>query len=198
MANFGTVNQGHLITSNHNDADLLRLLREGDESAFTEIYHRYWDTLFFVAHKRLSSPDDAKEAVQNVFFTLWEKRHRLDIRELPLYLAGMIRFAIYRHLANEKRRAQHIKIWQATQQQAREATIDLDNKQLLEILTQFTETLPENYRIVFIQHKLLDRPLPEVAEELGVSSRTAEGYVAKLMHAMREHSRQGTLGIFLF
>lgn len=172
-------------------------MREGDETAFTEIYYRYWDRLFFVAHKRLSSSEDAKEVVQNVFFHLWEKRQRLEIRELPLYLAGMLRFAVYRHLANEKRRAGLIRRWGANQDRVREERFDLDHKQLLDILTQFTEGLPENYRIVFIQHKLLDRPLAEVAEQLGVSPRTAEAYVARLMRVMRQHRQQLSLAVFL-
>jgi RNA polymerase sigma factor (sigma-70 family) len=150
-----------------------------------------------MAHKRLSSVEDARELVQNVFFNLWEKHQQLEIRQLPLYLGGMLRFAVYRHLANEKRRAVHIRRWRASQEEAREERFDLDHKQLLDILTRFSDGLPENYRIVFIQHKMLDRPLDEVAEELGVSPRTAEAYVAKMMRVMRQHHKQLSLGIFL-
>jgi RNA polymerase sigma-70 factor (ECF subfamily) len=109
----------------------------------------------------------------------------------------MLRFAVYRHLANEKRYSAHIRRWRSGQVQVSEERFDLDSKQLLEILTRFSESLPENYRIVFIQHKLLDRPLPEVAEQLGVSPRTAEAYVAKLMRAMRQRRQQLSLTILL-
>ena len=67
--------------------------------------------------------------------------------------------------------------------------IHLENKQFLEILTELSNTLPEKYRLVFIHHKLLDKPLEEVASQLGVSTRTAEAYVSKVMSIMRLHSK---------
>lgn len=184
-------------TNLYSDEQLLKQLQHGNESAFTEIYNRYWERLFFIAHKRLSSAEDAKEIVQNVFFNLWQKRERVEIQSLPSYLAGMTRFAIYRFLGNEKRRGDVLKNFQQTGGQKRTDSFDHDNKQLLEILSRLTSELPEKFRIIFIHHKLLDRPLEEVAELLGVSPRTAEGYVAKVMEIMRHHRRKLSFTIFL-
>jgi RNA polymerase sigma-70 factor (ECF subfamily) len=76
-------------------------------------------------------------------------------------------------------------------------SFDIDNKQFLEILVHLSNELPHNYRVVFIQYKLQDRPLAEVAEELGVSVRTAERYVDKVMGAMREfRSKLASLLLF--
>ncbi|MBN9383685.1 MAG: sigma-70 family RNA polymerase sigma factor [Chitinophagaceae bacterium] len=173
------------MTPNTNDTgtELLSRLKAGDEQAFTQIYNLYWEKLFFIAHKRLQSAEDAKEIVQNVFFALWQKRQHLEIQNLPFYLAAMTRYAIYRHLANEKRKAGlHRKFWGQKQDAG---DFDLDNKQLLDLLMHFSESLPENYRIVFLHHKLMDEPLASVAEQLGVSPRTAERYVGKVMNIMR-------------
>lgn len=143
-----------------------------------------------MAHKRLVSIEDAREVLQNVFFNLWDKRARLEIQSLPLYLAGMARFAIYRFLANEKRRTNVLRNFRQLQGGRVADTFDLENKQLLDVLTRFTEHLPDKYRIVFIHNKLLDKPLEEVARQLGVSPRTAEAYVAKVMHIMRNHRQK--------
>jgi DNA-directed RNA polymerase specialized sigma subunit len=35
----------------HKDSELIQLLRQGEEGAFTEIYNRYWKVLFNVARK---------------------------------------------------------------------------------------------------------------------------------------------------
>jgi RNA polymerase sigma-70 factor (ECF subfamily) len=183
--------------NSYTDNELTTLLQESNEAAFTEIYNRYWQQLFFVAHKRLSSAEDAKEIIQTVFFNLWQKREKLQIQSLPLYLAGMTRFAIYRFFGNEKRRSNILRTFQQTESHKVTESFDIDNKQLLEILTQLTSELPEKYRIIFIQHKLLDRPLEEVAEILGVSSRTAEGYVSKVMEIMRQHHRKLNFAILL-
>lgn len=172
------------LNTTYTETELLTQLKEGNQAAFTAIYNRYWERLFFMAHKRLSSSEDAKEIVQNIFFSLWQKRDRLRIENLELYLGAMTRYAVYRHLANKKRMAGLLDKVSKENQQAE--IIDIDNKQFLEILVNLSNELPRNYRIVFIQYKLQDRPLAEVAEELGVSVRTAERYVDKLMGAMRE------------
>src|SRR6185312_3150226 len=100
-----------------------------------------------------------------------------------------------RHLSNEKRRDGMVK--QFGQHQANVMNIDIDNKYLLDLLNRFTNDLPEKYKIVFVHHKLLDRPLEEVAEKLGVSLRTAEGYVSKVMEVMRKHKRSLLSDVFL-
>lgn len=179
------------------EKELLRQLKAGNETAFTEIYNLYWERLFFMAHKRLGSKEEAREVVQNIFLTLWHKREMLEIESLPLYLGAMTRYAVYRHLANEKRREGLIRNFHAKQSGAT-GIIDIDNKQLLEILSQLSNQLPEKYRIIFIYHKMLDRPLQEVAEQLGVSPRTAESYVARVMEIMRRHYKKLTYTIFLF
>lgn len=180
----------------YDDRQLLALLKEGGEGAFTEIYKRYWQKLFYVVHKRIASSDDTKEIVQQVFLNLWEKRASLQIESLPVYLAAMARYATYRHWANEQRRESHLKIVHEQKKQVTPA-FDLDSKQFLDILTKFAGTLPEKYRLVFISHKLLDRPLEEVAEQLGVSPRTAEGYVSKLMEIMRNHREKIAFSLLL-
>jgi RNA polymerase sigma-70 factor (ECF subfamily) len=179
----------------YTETELLEQLKEGNQAAFTAIYNRYWEQLFFMAHKRLSSAEDAKEIVQNIFFNLWQKRDRLQIENLELYLGAMARYAVYRHLANKKRMEGVLE--KVSKQNKQTEIFDIDNKQFLEILVHLSNELPHNHRVVFIQYKLQDRPLAEVAEELGVSVRTAERYVDKLMVTLREF-RSKLASFFLF
>lgn len=177
-----------------NDIALLALLKDGDETAFAEIYNHYWERLYFMAHKRLQSAQDAEEIVQQVFLTLWHKRNSLVIQSLPLYLAAMVRYAIYRHLAQRQRKKEQSGTLQAVTGEQLPA-FDIDNKFLLDILNKLANELPDKHRIVFLQHKLLDRPLEEVAGELGVSVRTAEGYIARVMQIMRQKRDYLTLAV---
>lgn len=179
----------------YTETELLEQLKAGNQAAFTAIYNRYWERLFFMAHKRLSSAEDAKEVVQNIFFNLWQKRDRLQIENLELYLAAMARYAVYRQLANRKRMEGMLE--KVTKEKVQSEIFDIDNKQFLEILVHLSNELPHHYRVIFIQYKLQDRPLAEVAEELGVSVRTAERYVDRLMGAMREfRSKLASLLLF--
>jgi RNA polymerase sigma factor (sigma-70 family) len=180
-----------------NDEFLLELLGKSDENAFAEIYRRYWEQIFFIAHKRLSSAEDAKEIMQTVFFSLWQKREKLQIENLTFYLSAMTRYAVYRYLSNEKRRDNLVKNFGQYHARKSVLSIDFDNKDMLEILARFTNNLPEKYKLVFLHHKLLDRPIEEVAEKLGVSPRTAEAYVSKVMEMMRKYRRSLLADTFL-
>lgn len=176
--------------ANCNEKDLIRRLKQGDQEAFTVIYNTYWKRLFYVAHKRLRSLEDSKEILQSVFFTLWEKREQLEIINLNLYLAAMTRHAVYKYVARQKRGKLYLEQQFSKNENEWCFALDFDNKFFLQQLNKFSDSLPQKYRIVFIHHKLLDRPIEEIAIQLGVSPRTVEGYVASVMRIMREHSRK--------
>jgi len=85
------------------DQQLVSLIVANNEDAFTEIYNRYWKKLYFLAHKHLKSAETSEEIVQEVFLTLWKKRNSLTIQSLSHYLAAMTRYAVYHHLARQKK-----------------------------------------------------------------------------------------------
>jgi DNA-directed RNA polymerase specialized sigma24 family protein len=63
------------------DEELLKLLRDGDEPASTDLYRRYWDRLYVVASHALGSYEKAEEAVHDVFLRIWKMRDTILIRE---------------------------------------------------------------------------------------------------------------------
>lgn len=180
-----------------NDSELLQLLLRDDASAFRELYDRYWDKLYFIAHKRLKSAAAAEEIVQNVFFTLWQKRKTLHILDLSPYLAAATRYAVYRYLASEKRRAAGEEAAGAGGMRLIPGELLIDEKQLLEMVKRLTGTLPKRCRMVFIYNKIEDQALPEVAQRLNISLKTAEAHLTKALHLIRTRMRDSALSIFL-
>lgn len=184
--------------SSYTDEQLSRLLTSGDEKAFNEIYRRYWKLLLFIAHKRLRDTETAREVVQRVFLNLWNKRERITIASLGHYLSAMTRHTVYRFLADEHRRhalyATHAGM---VGLEGKEPAFDIENKQLLDILVKYAGDLPEKFSIVFIHHKLLGKPIEEVAQRLGVSPRTAERYIGQVMNVMRNKLRALRTAVFV-
>jgi RNA polymerase sigma-70 factor (family 1) len=173
------VNAIHLL----DDEQLTVLLRGGNEPAFTEIYNRYWDKLYYIAHKLLKDTDAAEEIVQDVFFILWKKRETLNIQSLPAYLASMARYSVYRALSKEKKHRQQENVISRLGLLAEE--INIDDKMLLAIITELSNKLPEKCRLVFQYNKLHDRSLADVAEQLNISQKTAEGHLTKALKVIR-------------
>src|SRR6266540_2661564 len=87
----------------YDEKELVFFMAHGDEAAFTEVYNRYWDKLYFLAHKHLKSAEASEEIVQDIFLALWNKKAKIHIHSLPFYLAAMTRYAVYRQLAKEKK-----------------------------------------------------------------------------------------------
>jgi RNA polymerase sigma factor (sigma-70 family) len=165
----------------HTDQELLHLLQGGDEAAFNEIYQRYWKKLFSAAYSRLHNTDDAREIVQQVFVVLWKHRTQLRILHLANYLSAMVRHAVYRHLATtaKNKAADADELYPADQP-------DTDYRHLVRWLEKFAASLPANQRIVFVECKLRDQSVKDVSAALGISRRTAEGYIARTLKTLRK------------
>jgi RNA polymerase sigma-70 factor (family 1) len=178
------------------DDELTQLLREGNELAFTEIYNRYWDKLYYQAHRLLKDTDAAEEIVQDVFLMLWKKRATLNIQSLSNYMAAMMRYAVYRHISKDKKTKQHENIIGMITAEATTG-FDIDNKLLLEIVTELSNKLPEKCRLVFQYNKLQDQSLADVAEQLNISQKTAEGHLTKALRVIRTNLGNA-VNLFLF
>lgn len=166
------------------DEDLILMLRNGDETAFTKIYNRYWDKLYYIAYKLLRDTDAAEEIVQEVFLVLWQKRDNLNIHSVTQYLAAMTRYAVFRYLSKQKR----YKVKESMVALSGEfavAEINVDHKILLEMITQLSNKLPEKCRLVFQYNKLQDKSLADVAAQLNITQKTAEGHLTKALRMIR-------------
>lgn len=171
----------------YTDFELNALLQQGNEASFTQIFNRYWDKLYFIAHKHLKSSQLAEEIVQDVFLTLWEKRETLTIHSLPLYLAAMTRYAVYHKLAGQKKQ-QVIGMQGIINEPSTSKDLEyLDNRLLIEIIEKLSNQLPKKCRMVFIQNKLMDIPLQQVADNMNISSKTAEAHLTKALKSMRKN-----------
>lgn len=79
------MSKGHL-----SDMELIHAIRRDDEWGMAELHERYWPVLFRLARKSMQSEDDAKDIVQEVFITLWDKRESISVTgSLPAYLYRM-------------------------------------------------------------------------------------------------------------
>ena len=60
------------------DAELMEAIRDGDDAAFRVLYERYKRALYVFALRMLGETDAARDLVQDVFMTVYQKQDQLQ------------------------------------------------------------------------------------------------------------------------
>ena len=153
------------------------------ESAFTEVYNRYWDKLLFVAAIKLRDLAMAEEIVQDVFLDLWKRRKQISITgSLEAYLSVAVKYRIINAHAKMKREQDflagradttlHIEPW-------------LDEKELQKNYQMLVSQLPEKCRITYRLSREEGLSLKEIAGKMAVSQKTVEANLTRSLKLLR-------------
>ncbi len=79
------------------DSAIWNRFRNGEKSAFEEIYQNYFDILCKYGHRLTSDKLVLEDAIHDVFIELWRRREFLsEIRNLKFYLFKALRNQIFR------------------------------------------------------------------------------------------------------
>ncbi|MGF7230973.1 RNA polymerase sigma factor [Arachidicoccus sp.] len=183
----------------HTEEQLLHLLREGSQKAFTEIYERNWEILFAISYHYCGSKEAAEEIVQEVFLRLWDKRDIVEIYHLGAYLATACKFGVFKQIAKEKRRKQLLVSNSLYDQQY--STQDesfIEAKFLEEYIHGIIEQLPEQCKIVYKLRKEQELSVFEIATQLNISPNTARNQIAKARKVIRRSLKQANSWLLFF
>jgi RNA polymerase sigma-70 factor (ECF subfamily) len=176
-----------------NDEMLLDLVRQHeDHEAFTELFNRYWNKLLAIAYNLIQDKSAAKEIVQELFVSLWNRRLHVQIDNVNSYLATAVKFSVFKEIERRKRRRE-LEI--ARFGQADQAALDDKLEQLFikEYLAGLLEQLPEKCALVVNYSKIQDMSNAEIAHKLNISEKTVEGHLTKGLKAIRAHLKASGL-----
>jgi RNA polymerase sigma factor (sigma-70 family) len=84
------------------DAHLLLLSQQDNGLAFRQLYDRHWKRLYLFSLKLLKDETEAKDVVQEVFFTLWSKRKELQIKDTKAYLFATTKYRCLESLRRKR------------------------------------------------------------------------------------------------
>jgi RNA polymerase sigma-70 factor (family 1) len=178
----------------HSDNELLALLKQDNEEAFTLLYNRYWKKMLYKALVKLQSDTDAEEVVQDAFIDIWNSRHRLTIQHsFPTYMAAIVRYKVMAKMAANKRLIHH-----AVEDLHQLYIVDNSTQQWLNFedlkaeIEASVKALPEKCQLVFRLSRDTGLSDKQIAEELDLSQKTVEAHISKAIKTLRT-----SLGQFL-
>jgi RNA polymerase sigma-70 factor (ECF subfamily) len=180
------------------DAELLTLLRSGDDFAFSQLYRRYQGIVYRYLMKMLQSPDLSVDLCQDIFIKFWDKREELpELLSVKAYLLVMARnhaFNFLKRAATDQTAKAEILRFYPTENNTLENTIHFrDYKQYLDTLIAGLSPQSRNiFRLCRQQGKTYD----ETAEILGISRNTVKKHMVRTMRFLSD-SVEKDLGISL-
>lgn len=157
----------------HTDEQLVALLHESNEAAFTELYDRYWKRLLIRAKVLLQSHEDAEELVHDIFVRLWKKRTTLSItHSFHTYIAAMLQYGCFDILAGRKKQRAELQRDELPETADISTQQWLDFEALREQLEAAVSQLPEKCRLVFRLSRENGLSDKEIADRLDLSVNT--------------------------
>jgi len=170
------------------DSELIRQIREEDsERAFRRLFDAHYERLYRVAYFYLQQEEWAKEATLDVFTTLWQKRKEMvvpaDFRSFSYTMAKNAALNLY----EREQRHQHDEAELAdTQFTADSPQQSVEQEEFFALYEKSLDTLPDRCRQVFLLVKEEGRSYAEVAEHLGISTKTVDAQLQKALKVLRE------------
>jgi RNA polymerase sigma-70 factor (family 1) len=165
----------------YTDSKLLDLIAHHDHSAFKGLYRRYWSQLYDAAFQRLKDHQQAEDIVQEIFVSLWKRREALQVDNLAAYLHTAVRNRVLNYVVRNKAPESFYEPLAAILLESTTADTILLQKELLELLKSYIETLPEKRKQVFVLHLYHHLSTKEIAEKLQISQKTVQNQLRTAM-----------------
>ncbi len=169
------------------ESEVLIAIRTGNQKVYEQVFHQYYASLCRFSMQYLSDPEEAREVVQELFLTLWEKRNKFSINtSLKSYLYQSTRNKCLNHLKHLKVReayANHARAHFDVHTNDRADTVayaNLENR-----VQEVVASLPERCRQVFELSRYEGLKYKEIAEVLQISPKTVEVQMVKALKTMR-------------
>jgi len=169
----------------------------GNESAFEQLFHRYYTPLCHFA-RTMVSEDVAEDVVQGLFVAIWDLGPRWDVRgSLRVYLYGAIRKRILDLLRAGRVRERHAADVRMASESAVSVAHDLpgaslEHDELLDVVQRAIQCLPRGSRQVFELHRMHGMTYDEIAAALDLSPKTVGVHMTRALAALLK-----TVGAYL-
>jgi RNA polymerase sigma-19 factor, ECF subfamily len=173
----------------YTDQELLSLIADGDESAFSRFYHQTNAGIYNAVMVYMKDEHIAREMVQVLYIRLWEQRGSLkEVRSLKNYLFILARNAAFDHFkkinAENKCLAgfrKQVPEWQE------DVLAHMQERECRHILHQSINRLPSRQRQVYLLANEEEMSYEEIADSMQVSRFTVKRHLELARSFMRKY-----------
>lgn len=162
-----------------------------DSVSFEALYRAHWKKMFTVCCRYAQDTETAREIVQEVFQSLWERKDTLVIEGPPQnYLLRAARLKVIEKLRTHSKIQQHLAAVSYMQPQQANITDDqVAYNEQYKLLATGIEALPGKCRTVYQLSQQAVLTPAQIADQLNLSSKTVENYLSQAHQLLRKRMR---------
>jgi RNA polymerase sigma-70 factor (ECF subfamily) len=169
------------------DEVLFSLMKLEEAGAFREIYERYFDGLYIHAWRKLQHKEEARDVVQEIFATLWDKRDRISLNSsLAAYLYTSVRNRILNIMSHKQVESAYV---QSLQNFIEDSICQTDHlvrgNQLHSMIEKEMAALPSGMQKIFELSRREHLSHREIAAQLNISEETVKKQVNNALRILR-------------
>ncbi len=169
------------------DNDLILKIKALDKSAFEEIYHKYWVVLYMHALKMLRDEDDARDIIQEVFTSLWQKRDSINPdTNLAGFLFITTKNKVLDLIARKQVRINYLESLAAfAEANSNQILEHIEEKEIMAALESEIAQLPAKMKHIFEMRIYQHFTYKEIANELNISDKTVKKQINNVIKIIK-------------
>ena len=171
------------------DTGIFLKIKNSDFHAYELLFRRYYRHLCGFAVRYLGRMEEAEEVVQDMFFTIWEKRETLNIHSsVKSYLFRAVSNRCIQVIDHKKVELKYADYFKAQEQEmAGDADEALRISELTGVVDKTMGQLPERCRKVFKMNRFEGLKYHEIAKKLSLSVKTIEADMGRALKLFRKN-----------
>lgn len=182
------------------DLELLALLKERDESAFTEIYNRFAPKILYQISQMLREPEAAQDLTQDLFITIWNKADNIrSDANFAGYLYVAAQNSVLLYMRRGKFKSEYLTSLAAYHDEIAEVVSEgVDVDMMYALVQKEIQNLPPKMKEVFELSRKPELSYKDIAAQLGIAENTVKKQVSNALHIIRGNlSKHGSSGLIL-
>lgn len=157
-----------------------------DKNTFETIYNMYWEKVYAVCYNNIREIEPAREMVQDIFKSLWERKDDLQLENVNNYLIRSAKFKTFEYIRNKVSQQKHIcskyEGCSMSSNCTEERVLFNNLKEKVNILV---DTLPCQCKRVYKMSREQGLSNKEIATALLISERAVEYHITKALGVLR-------------
>jgi RNA polymerase sigma-70 factor (ECF subfamily) len=167
----------------------IRQISLGNLDAFEKLFRQYYQMLCGYALKIVRDPASAEEIVQDLFYTLWERRKELQINtSVKSYLFSAVHnrcLKLIEHHSVEQRYRSYYLLHESEIDSEPGESSNLNEIQ--QIIDDTLNSMPERCSRIFRLNRFEGLKYQEIANKLSISVKTVEANMGKALKILRRN-----------